>query len=154
MTPMTKVTKDNSMVDIVIVKVLSQPWQPLVNGMWPPKWWPINNPDDPEDDWRLPCNYHFDELVMTLENLMMTSDNIWWPWLATVIAKIESCLSCWYSQHRYFTHTQTFSLYGCGTWTNTKIILKEKAGFYMEVSHSNYGLREHLKYVKGHLDNE
>ena len=70
-----------------------QPWWPLVKILWWPKWClkmtlttQMMTGDSLVDT--------FDELVMTLKKMMMTSDDIWWPQLMTFIANIKSGMSC------------------------------------------------------------
>lgn len=38
-----------------------------------------SNPDNPQNDRWLPCDYLNDKLMRTLTNLMMASNDIWWP---------------------------------------------------------------------------
>lgn len=60
-----------------------------------------SNPDNPQKDWLLPCDYLYDKLVTTFTNLMMTFNDVWWPyWQLLQIKSKGACLAlgvenCW-----------------------------------------------------------
>lgn len=58
-----------------VVMIFLWPWWPLVNDLWQPKWQPWNNPDNPKDNWWLPCDCPVDDLVTTLNKIL---PYIWW----------------------------------------------------------------------------